>query len=88
MSNTPMPARANVSGVVANIRAADRPIVAPNSARPAHHTVQKSASAAQALGRRSANSFSPKIDSAPAWSQWYITGLSMNGMPSSSGTIH
>jgi hypothetical protein len=81
-----MLASANVSGSVTNITAATVPVAASKSCVPTHLVTNTREIPARALGRRSANSESPNSRIAAICSQWNSTGLSMNGVPSRSGT--
>ena len=66
MSKRPRLESANVAGMVANMMAPHSPASAPSSAMPTQRVIANSASAAIALGMRSANSDSPsRLTEAP-----------------------
>ena len=69
MSSRPMLARANVAGMVANMIAPHSPAAAPKSATPSHRVIMNRPRAAIALGKRAANSDSPKTVIAAPCSQ-------------------
>ena len=86
MSKIAIDDSANVAGIDANISEPSAPTSSPNSSAPTQRVIAKRPIAESALGSRAANSVSPSSSTDAPWSQWKRTGLSMNGLPSRSGT--